>query len=94
MLRQNTVNSIQSIKIRLSKTKSNETVLSEPNLKTTKYSFVGAKCLIKNKPESLFIQVLNPTNEIIKLHSDYVIASIDTIDHKDIIDMSHKNLKH
>ena len=66
----------------------------EPNLKTTKYSFVAAKCLIKNKPESLFSQVLNPTDEIIKLHSGYnVIASIDKIDHNDIIDMSNKNLK-
>ena len=70
-------NSIQNIKIRLSKTKSNETVLLEPNLKTTKYSFVAAKCLIKNKPESLFIQVLNPTDDIIKVHSGYVIASVD-----------------
>jgi hypothetical protein len=58
-------NSIKNIKIRLLKTKSNETVLLEPNLKTTKYSFVAAKCLITNKPESLFIQVLNPTDEII-----------------------------
>ena len=86
-------NSIQNIKIRLSKTKSNETVLLEPNLKTTKYSFVAAKCLIKNKPESLFIQVLNTTDDIIKVHSGYVIASIDKIDHNDIIDMSNKNLK-
>jgi hypothetical protein len=54
---------IENIKIRLSKTKSNETVLFEPNLKTTKYSFVAAKCLMKNKPESLFIQVLNPTDD-------------------------------
>ena len=77
----------------MSKTKSNETVLLEPNLKTTKYSFVAAKCLIKNKPESLFIQVLNPTDDIIKVHSGYVIASIDKIDHNDIIDMSNKNLK-
>jgi hypothetical protein len=51
---------------------SNETVLLEPNLKTTKYSFVAAKCLIKNKPESLFIQVLNLTDDIIKVHSGYV----------------------
>ena len=86
-------NSIQNIKIRLSKTKSNETVLLEPNLKTTKYSFVAAKCLIKNKPESLFIQVLNPTDDIIKVHSGYVIVSIDKIDYNDIIDMSNKNLK-
>jgi hydrogenase maturation factor len=27
--------------------------------------------------ESLFIQVLNPTDDIIKVHSGYVIASID-----------------
>jgi hypothetical protein len=70
-----------------------ETVLLEPNLKTTKHSFVAAKCLIKNKPESLFIQVLNPTDDIIKVHSGYVIASIDKIDHNNIIDMSNKNLK-
>jgi hypothetical protein len=55
--------------------------------------FVAAKCLIQNKPESLFIQVLNPTDDIIKVHSGYVIASIDKIDHNNIIDMSNKNLK-
>ena len=54
---------------------------------------MAAKCLIKNKQESLFIQVLNPTDEIIKLHSGYVIASIDKIDHNDIIDMRNTNLK-
>ena len=54
---------------------------------------MAAKCLIQNKPGSLFIQVLNPTYEIIKLYSGYVIASIDKIDHNDIIYMCNTNLK-
>ena len=79
-------NTMKNIGVRLSKALPQQTYLLEP-IQTSKNNFLTAKCLIKNKNNKASIQILNPTNEIIKLRPGFIIATINDVDTTSILSL-------
>ncbi|VDH94132.1 Hypothetical predicted protein [Mytilus galloprovincialis] len=65
--------------VRLSHALPQRNYLLEP-LKNLKYNFLTAKCLIRNRNNKCYLQILNPTNEVITLRSGLILATMNDVD--------------
>ncbi|CAC5360237.1 unnamed protein product [Mytilus coruscus] len=72
-------NTIMNVFVRLSHVLLLQNYLLEP-LKNLKYSFLTARCLIKNCNNKCYLQILNPTNEVITLKSGLILATNNNVD--------------
>ncbi|CAG2226067.1 Transposon Ty3-G Gag-Pol polyprotein,Transposon Ty3-I Gag-Pol polyprotein [Mytilus edulis] len=76
-------NTIMNVCVRLSQALPNQNYLLEP-LKNSKYNFLTARCLIKNCNSKCYLQILNPTNEVIILKSGLILATLKDVDKNNI----------
>ena len=72
-------NTITNVCVRLSKALPNRNYLLEP-FKNLKLDCLTARCLIKNRNNKGYLQILNPTNEVINLKSGLILATINDVD--------------
>ncbi|CAG2197363.1 unnamed protein product [Mytilus edulis] len=72
-------NTMMNVCVRLSHALPQRNYLLEP-LKNLKYNFLTAKCLIRNRNNKCYLQILNPTNEVITLRSGLILATMNDVD--------------
>ena len=62
----------------------NDTIFLEPKPRSPKQQFVVAKALVKPKNGVTVCKILNPTNDVVTLAADRVIATIESVDTEEI----------
>lgn len=73
-----------NVEVRVSRTQTGDEVLLEPSASLNNRNLAGAKCLVKVEKRTAVISIINPSDEMVNLPADTVIATVSAVDKADV----------